>query len=194
MNNTPSGITKSQAEDIYENHFFNSMAPTPFTQHQRNEIFRILKEIICETLSKLIYKYIYIYIYIQHALRTFYISYPLSLLQLLLGEYGNILHVQKYGSDPLRTYLPDSDIDITLLFMPYYDEQGYGWSLGDEDVYYIFNTLGNRFMQMSRWNKLISEVIMVNAEVKVIKLKYETMPIDISIQQVLFINTYYIQL
>ena len=26
-----------------------------------------------------------------------------------------IVHVVKYGSDPLKTYLPDSDIDITVI-------------------------------------------------------------------------------
>jgi predicted nucleotidyltransferase len=25
------------------------------------------------------------------------------------------VHVLKYGSDPLKTYLPDSDIDITVV-------------------------------------------------------------------------------
>ena len=25
------------------------------------------------------------------------------------------MHVIKYGSDPLKTYLPDSDIDITVI-------------------------------------------------------------------------------
>ena len=28
---------------------------------------------------------------------------------------GNDLMVLKYGSDPLKTYLPDSDIDVTLI-------------------------------------------------------------------------------
>lgn len=25
------------------------------------------------------------------------------------------IHVLKYGSDPLKTYLPDSDIDVTII-------------------------------------------------------------------------------
>lgn len=29
--------------------------------------------------------------------------------------YTDPIHVFKYGSDPLKTYLPDSDIDITVV-------------------------------------------------------------------------------
>lgn len=29
--------------------------------------------------------------------------------------YTDQVHVLKYGSDPLKTYLPDSDIDITVV-------------------------------------------------------------------------------
>lgn len=33
-----------------------------------------------------------------------------------MGEGGEQnVHVMKYGSDPLKTYLPDSDIDITVV-------------------------------------------------------------------------------
>ena len=35
----------------------------------------------------------------------------------------------KYGSDPLKTYLPNSDIDITLKVQKIWDDR----NLGDED-------------------------------------------------------------
>ena len=31
------------------------------------------------------------------------------------STYNQEIHVLKYGSDPLKTYLPDSDIDITII-------------------------------------------------------------------------------
>lgn len=32
-----------------------------------------------------------------------------------MKNYPLLVHVFKYGSDPLKTYLPDSDIDITVV-------------------------------------------------------------------------------
>ena len=39
-------------------------------------------------------------------------------LYLIIGsnaDLSNMIQILKYGSDPLQTYLPDSDIDITII-------------------------------------------------------------------------------
>lgn len=35
--------------------------------------------------------------------------------QLIEKAYSTPVHVLRYGSDPLKTYMPDSDIDITVI-------------------------------------------------------------------------------
>ena len=40
---------------------------------------------------------------------------------------GNV-YVLKYGSDPLKTYLPDSDIDLTIIVSNYF-------KVGDQQIY-----------------------------------------------------------
>jgi hypothetical protein len=63
----------------------------------------------------------------------------MSCLILIVDDCNGWLGIEKYGSHPLRTYLPDSDIDITLFFHSLYNQQTASHHiLTPEDVYYMF--------------------------------------------------------
>ena len=111
----------------------------------------------------------------------------------------------KFGSDPLRTYLPDSDIDITILLRhnevpppPITSATTSSSSSNPEehksphshppvaDTSYIkttFDRIYNRLHQLKQSDNQLSDIAIVDAGVKVVKFKYQGIPLDVSINQ-----------
>uniref|UniRef100_J3LNK0 PAP/OAS1 substrate-binding-related domain-containing protein n=1 Tax=Oryza brachyantha TaxID=4533 RepID=J3LNK0_ORYBR len=78
-----------------------------------------------------------------------------------------------YGSVPLKTYLPDGDIDLTVL-----GNTSYGSTLID-DIYYILQSEE----QNSDAEFEVKDLQLINAEVRLIKCTIENIVVDISFNQ-----------
>jgi hypothetical protein len=76
-------------ESQFTSYFLQKLGPSKTSENKRKHIFELIKSVIEKTYSKS--------------------SEPNH----IEGEQN--VHVLKYGSDPLKTYLPDSDIDITVV-------------------------------------------------------------------------------
>jgi len=87
-----------------------------------------------------------------------------------------------FGSGPLKTYLPESDIDITVIFTDYFlknKKLDNGWNIGAIELTELKEEL-ERHSEIYK----IEEVIIINASVKLIKLYCDGIPIDISFNQI----------
>jgi hypothetical protein len=85
-----SSILIKAVEAQFTSYFLQKLGPSTASEAKRQNIFELIKGAI------------------EKKYRKF-----LSQLTIIEGEQ-NVL-VLKYGSDPLKTYLPDSDIDITVV-------------------------------------------------------------------------------
>ena len=87
-----------------------------------------------------------------------------------------------FGSGPLKTYLPESDIDITVIFTNFFlkdKKLENEWSVGIAELTELKEELEK---QSEKYN--IEEIVIVNATVKIIKLYWDGIPIDISFNQI----------
>lgn len=90
--------------------------------------------------------------------------------------------IAPFGSGPLKTYLPESDIDITILFTSHFlrDERlGKECRISSKELIQLKEELEKHSEE-----HVIEEVTFVNAAVKLIKLYCDGIPIDISFNQV----------
>ncbi len=97
----------------------------------------------------------------------------------ILKDYKPI--IMKFGSDPLRTYLPDSDIDITILIRHSADSAEKKLDPGYTKT--TFDRIYNRLHQLKQNDNQLSDIAIVDAGVKVVKFKYQGIPLDVSINQ-----------
>ena len=92
------------------------------------------------------------------------------------------IKIEEYGSFPLRTYLKSGDIDITIIAqeIPFIDFQCY-----------LLTTLQHHFeyIQHLKANYLIQDILFVQAEVPILKMKINKVSIDLTVNQVKGINT-----
>lgn len=90
--------------------------------------------------------------------------------------------ITSFGSGPLKTYLPESDIDITILFTSHF--------LKDEKLSTECRISSKELIQLKeeleKYSEeyVIEEVTFINAAVKLIKLYCDGIPIDISFNQI----------
>lgn len=88
-----------------------------------------------------------------------------------------------FGSGPLKTYLPESDIDITVIFTGCFLKNNKKldneWNIGTAELTELKEEL-ERYSEKYK----IEEVVIVNASVKLIKLYCDGIPIDISFNQI----------
>ena len=90
--------------------------------------------------------------------------------------------ITTFGSGPLKTYLPDSDIDITILFRESFlkgTKLDPKCKIGSKE----FNVVKNILISCSE-ELDIEDVIFIDAEVKLIKFRCQEIPIDISFNQI----------
>jgi DNA polymerase sigma len=89
----------------------------------------------------------------------------------------------RFGSGPLKTYLPDSDIDITLLYtdtlLKPSSTHTPSSTIGLPDLNILKNAL-----EKNETKLMTEDVSIINAEVKLIKLYSHGIPIDISFNQI----------
>ncbi|XVE90977.1 hypothetical protein DITRI_Ditri20bG0118800 [Diplodiscus trichospermus] len=90
--------------------------------------------------------------------------------RLIRGYYD--IEVFPFGSVPLKTFLPDGDIDITALSHQ---------NLEEDLARCIFNILQNE-QQDSEF--LVQDVQYIHAQVKVVKCTVDNIPVDISFNQI----------
>lgn len=90
---------------------------------------------------------------------------------------GLICSVYTYGSVPLKTFLVDSDIDISLIIS---DESGIVQPPLCQKIYL---ELIKRFEEVAAANPEITGIQSIMAEVQVVKLQWYSVPIDITLQQ-----------
>ena len=90
--------------------------------------------------------------------------------------------ITTFGSGPLKTFLPESDIDITILFTEAFlknktlDTPSY---LSMKDLTLLKDALEEKAEDYN-----IEDVSIINASVKIIKMQWDEVPIDISFNQV----------
>ncbi|XP_017217214.1 uncharacterized protein LOC108194787 [Daucus carota subsp. sativus] len=94
-------------------------------------------------------------------------------LQTIISQYFKGIQVFPYGSVPLKTYLADGDIDMTVICYP---------NMKDYIANDIYKLLKYEEQNMSA-EYTIKETRMIGAEVKLVKCKVENIPIDISFNQ-----------
>jgi DNA polymerase sigma len=90
---------------------------------------------------------------------------------------GLTCSVYMYGSVPLKTFLVDSDIDISLIIS---DESGI---IQPPLCYPIYSELIKRFEEVAAANSEITGIHSIMADVQVIKMQWYSVPIDITLQQ-----------
>ena len=103
-----------------------------------------------------------------------------NILSEKLPDY--IIHVFPYGSFPIKTYLKDADIDITILFESKMNKK----ILIDLPIQLIDNALLLIKEGFEKYNKdspfgLISDIKVINAGIRLLKCKIGSISIDISI-------------
>ena len=98
-------------------------------------------------------------------------AYIRSILKCNLDES---VKVEVFGSGPLKTYLPGSDIDITVVYSD--------WLLKGEpaDTKREVSFAELEILKQKLEEEGIKPVTVINADVKLIKLNYNGIPIDIS--------------
>eukprot|EP00826_Nyctotherus_ovalis_P057732 TRINITY_DN7901_c0_g1_i16.p1 TRINITY_DN7901_c0_g1~~TRINITY_DN7901_c0_g1_i16.p1 ORF type:complete len:258 (-),score=62.66 TRINITY_DN7901_c0_g1_i16:497-1270(-) len=97
---------------------------------------------------------------------------------IFISAYPNLTcSVYMYGSVPLKTFLVDSDIDISLVVS---DDSGI---VQPQLCYPIYSELIKRFEEVAAANPEITGIHSIMAEVQVIKLQWYSVPIDITLQQ-----------
>lgn len=100
---------------------------------------------------------------------------------LLEGALDSSCIITTFGSGPLKTYLPESDIDITIVFKDYFLNRKTLWKgiISTKDL----NQL-KEYLEIHSQKHKIEEVTVINAAVKIVKLYWDGIPIDISFNQI----------
>ena len=96
-----------------------------------------------------------------------------------------IPHIFPYGSYPLKTYLKESDIDITIIFENKINHQiliNISDDLINNIIYIIKNSFENYNNQMNQ--TYFTDINIINADIKLIKCQIQSVPLDISINNV----------
>lgn len=103
---------------------------------------------------------------IENCIKSIFSSYP-----------ALSFSVYMYGSVPLRTFLLDSDIDISVVIS---DSNGLIKPTLSRQIY---TDLIEKLKELEKANVGISGIHSIPAEVNVIKLQWDSVPIDITFQQ-----------
>ena len=96
-----------------------------------------------------------------------------------------IPHIFPYGSYPLKTYLKESDIDITLL-LEYKSNHNILINITEEMINNIIHIIMNSF---ENYNKRIKQIYftginIIDGNIKLVKCQIQSIPLDISINNV----------
>lgn len=108
-----------------------------------------------------------------------------SIKKIILKSFQDqniIPHIFSFGSFPMRTYLPDSDIDITIILEDKNSKAimtNYTYDYLNKILFSIQNSLETFNLEIGY--QIISEINLIQADVKLIKCKYENLSFDISI-------------
>jgi hypothetical protein len=97
-------------------------------------------------------------------------------------ENGITPHVFSFGSFPLRTYMSDSDMDITIILedrMTGNIISNYSYEYLNKILFLIQNSLENHNMEVG-FNQ-ITDINIILADVKLVKCKFENISFDISV-------------
>lgn len=102
--------------------------------------------------------------------------------KLLSSILDDSVIITTFGSGPLKTYLPESDIDITILFTNYFLKSEKldtpSW-IGTKELNKLKETL-----EINAEEYRLEDVTIINAAVKLIKLYCNGIQIDISFNQI----------
>ena len=82
----------------------------------------------------------------------------------------------QFGSVPLKTYLPDGDLDVSCVL-------GYGPEYDNWEVH-VMSLLNNRRADSTDGLGVVTDVYCIDAEVKIVKCFVGEMAVDISVNQV----------
>ncbi|XP_030970235.1 uncharacterized protein LOC115990551 [Quercus lobata] len=136
----------------------NQIVPTLATDHKRKEVIKYVQ--------RLIRKRVRCEVRAEFAL--------LSVYQAILSSgFVLILQVFPYGSVPLKTYLPDGDIDLTTLSCPSVED---AWV---SDVHAVLRE--EEHNEASRFE--VKNIHCIDAEVKRVKCIVQNIVVDISFNQ-----------
>ena len=91
-----------------------------------------------------------------------------------------------FGSFPLRSYLPESDMDVTIMLIDKETKQPYT-NYSSDMLSALFSKINFGLEKFNHFSssETIKEILFVNAEVKLIKCKVDDVSIDISINNYL---------
>lgn len=98
--------------------------------------------------------------------------------QLLSSILDDSATITTFGSGPLKTYLPESDIDITILFTDCFlkgETLDTPSSIGAKELACL-----KEIMESYAEEYNIEDIQIINASVKIIKMQCDKIPIDIS--------------
>lgn len=96
-----------------------------------------------------------------------------------------IPYIFPYGSFPLKTYLKESDIDITIFFENKANNQIL-INISDEiinNIIFLINKSFNEYNNQIKQN-IFTDINIINADIKLIKCQIQSIPLDISINNI----------
>ena len=101
----------------------------------------------------------------------------------LQAHYPNYIpHIFPYGSFPIKTYLKESDIDITIIFENKTNHQiliNLTNDLINNIIFIIKDSLENYNNQFKQ--NIFTDINIINADIKLIKCQIQSIPLDISL-------------
>ena len=105
----------------------------------------------------------------------------------LIIHYPNYIpHIFLYGSFPIKIYLKDSDIDITIIFEDKQKSQLL-IDLSQDEINKILSIIKDSFDKYNNKNNqiLFTDINIINADIQLLKCIFQSIPIDISINNFL---------
>ena len=110
---------------------------------------------------------------------------------LLHKKLDDSVVITNFGSGPLKTYLPESDIDLTLLFKKPIVRRDPLAAVSDEPKCRLMEDISSAELQRFKYlleeeavaNPKLRDISIINADVKLVKFYYDNMPVDLTFNQ-----------